>query len=556
MTCEWVEGKLSAYLDDALDPQIREDVGSHIERCAHCQSLLNDYRHDEQLLRALPTAIPDDRLRERIFDSPEYAALTRRLAGGSRPARTRALRTLLPAAALIALALGAGFFALERFSTQGGSANSGKSHTIGAPSSFAYPLAPGQRVLFARDGALWSAPETPTSDSPTASAPQQLTPTSARVAAWSVAPASGSQGGRLVAWVDGKTGALHLVRADGLTDVIVAQLAPAGQTIPQAALDSLAWSPDGSQLAFASVDASGALSLRIITVVGPDTTSGAQISAPITIEGLIGEPVWSANSQELAWVATNDGSAQSVWALRNGAASLVAPQADPADSQATVARLGWRGNSVSWATQNSGEITGVFGATPGATSAARLTPTQARYTAAALSSKGEWLLAGQGVLWRITSGASSPSWAASLAKPVSQIIWTPDGKTAALLAPNGAASAQTSRLSLWSPVNGLSLVSSNVASDAAPAWSKDGKLLAYVAGGQAVIAHVQSGHSLGGVSAGDVATPASLAWSPDSASFAITDAHGVYLATSDGQSFTLISSRTPDASALVWSTAG
>ncbi len=111
MTCEWVEGNLSAYLDDALDPQARADVGSHIERCDRCQSLLNDYERDELLLRALPTALPDDRLRERIFDSPEYAALTRRLAGDVRPARSRALRALLPAAALIALALGGGIFA-------------------------------------------------------------------------------------------------------------------------------------------------------------------------------------------------------------------------------------------------------------------------------------------------------------------------------------------------------------------------------------------------------------------------------------------------------------
>lgn len=555
MTCEWVEGNLTAYLDDALDSQSRDDVGTHIERCSHCQSLLDDYRRDERLLRALPTAIPDDHLRERIFDSPEYAAITRRLAGGARPTRSRVLRALLPAAALIALALGAGLFARERFFTQGGSASNHKNNTIGAPGSFTYPLAPGQRVIFARDGALWSAPETPGSNSATASAPQQLTPVSAQVAAWSVAPSSGAQGGHLVAWVDSKTGALHLVRADGLADQVVAQIASTGQTIPQAALDSLVWAPNGSRLAFASMDASGALSLRIITVAGPDTTNGVQTSAPIAINPLVGAPVWSADSQALAWV-TRGGASQNVWALRNGAISQVASQADPADSQTTVARLGWSGRSVTWATQNGGQITGVFAAIPGATSATRLTPAQARYTAAALSRRGEWLLAGQGALWRVTPGAGALIWTASLTRPVSQMLWAPDGKTAALLTTDSAVGAQTAHLTLWSPIAGLKTVSNNAALAASPVWSADSQRLAYVASGQVVIARIQSGQSLGTLSAGAIATPASLAWSPDGGSVAISAARGVYLAASDGQTFTLITSNAPSASDLMWSTAG
>ena len=558
MTCEWVEGNLSAYLDDALDPQAREDVGTHIQRCEHCQSLFNDYQRDEQLLRALPTALPDDRLRERIFDSPEYAALNRRLEGSSRPARSRALRALLPAAALIALALSGGLFARDRFFTQGGSASGGGPHnnTIGAPGSFTYPLAPGQRMLFARDGALWSAPETPTSSAATASAPQRLTPASARVVAWSVAPAHGAQAGMLVAWVDGQTGELHLVRADGLTDQIVARIAPAGQTAPQAALDSLVWSPDGSRLAFVSADASGALSLRTLTVAGRDTTGGVQISAPTAMSQLASAPVWNAGGQALAWV-TSGGATQSVWALRNGAASQVALLADPASGDASVTRLGWSGSSVTWATRSGGQITGVFAAIPGATGVARLTPAQARYTAAALSSSGEWLIAGQGALWSVAPGTGAPTWAASLTRPVSAIVWSPDGKTAALLTTDGSAAAQTAHLALWSPAAGLKVVSNSAALDASPAWSADSQRLAYVAGGQAVIASIQGGQSLGaGAPAGAVTAPASLAWAPDGGSVALTDARGVYLASRDGLTFTLITSRAPSASALAWSTAG
>jgi hypothetical protein len=332
----------------------------------------------------------------------------------------------------------------------------------------------------------------------------------------------------------------------------VARLAPAGQAIPAAVSSGLLWSPDGSRLAFASVDASGALTLRILTVAGTDTTRGAQTSAPITLSGLAGAPVWSASGQGLTWVARSAGGGQSVWALRNGATTQVASQADPSGGQASIAQLGWSGAAVTWATQDSGQITGVFAAIPGATSATRLTPTQARYSAAALNASGEWLLAGHGALWRVTPDATTPTWAAALTGQISQIVWAPDGQTAALLASDGSGA----RLALWSSAAGLQTASGSAASDAAPVWSADSQWLAYVASGQAIIARIQGGQSLSAAAAGAISAPASLAWSPDGAAVAITDARGVYLATRDGLSFTFITSRAPSASALLWSTAG
>ncbi|HEX9035695.1 MAG TPA: zf-HC2 domain-containing protein [Ktedonobacterales bacterium] len=548
MTCQWVEGNLSAYLDDALDPQVREDVGSHLNDCAHCQAALDDYQRDERLLRALPTVHPDDRLRERIFDSPEFAAIARRLDPAARP--TRLWRALVPAAALIALAVGSGLYIREHQVAQSG-AKSHNTNTIGAPGSFTYPLAPGQRVIFLRGGALWSAPETPASAAPTASAPQQLTPTGARVVAWSVAPASEAHAGRLVAWVDGATGALHLVRADGLTDVIVTQVAPAGQALPHAALSGLVWSPDGARLAFVSVDATGALSVRILTVSGPDTTAAVQIGAPTPASGLASAPVWSANSQSLAWVT--GGGSQSVWVARAGSVTQVAMQADPADNQATVARLGWSGGAVTWATQRDGQITGVFAAVPGAEPATRLTPAQTRYTAAALGSRG-WLLAGDGALWLVSTGASDSSQVASLSGRVSQIVWSPDGKYAAIVSATG--STPTARLFLWSDGAQLSTVTATVASGMTPAWSADSRRLAYVDSGQVVIAVIHGGQSAHRASAGAVSAPASFAWSLDGGALAISDAQGVYLASADGGVFTLISSYAPSVSDLTWSTAG
>src|SRR5262249_50285600 len=162
---------------------------------------------------------------------------------------------------------------------------------------FSYPLAAGQRLLFLRGGILWSAPESPASSAATASAPQQLTPTNAQVVAWSVSPAGHGSGGKLVAWIDAKTNQLHLVRADGLTDTVVVRVASAGQALSPATVSSLIWSPDGSQLAFVSQDASGALTMRILTVSGPDTATGAQLSAPFAVSSLVGAPVWSADSK-------------------------------------------------------------------------------------------------------------------------------------------------------------------------------------------------------------------------------------------------------------------
>lgn len=548
MTCEWAEGYLSEYLEGALDPQVREQVASHVDGCANCQNLLNDYQRDEQLLRTLPTGVPDDHLRERIFDSPEYASLTRRRTHGGRP---RMMRALLPAAALVALALGAGLVARGHFLASSATTQH-VTHTIAGPASFAYPLASGQRVIFARDGALWSAPETPASSGATASAPQQLTPADARVIAWSVAPARAARGGQLVAWIDGQTGALHLVRADGLTDLVVAQIAPKGQAIPAAALGSLAWSSDSAHLAFVSVDASGALTLHVITTSRPDTTSGAQVSPPIAISGLTGAPVWSADGQGLAWVATSASGSQSVWTLRNGAVAQVASQVDPASGQATVARPGWSGSAVTWATQENGQITGVFAAIPGATSATRLTPAQARYTTAALNAQGEWLLASQGALWRISADTRAPALAARLASQATQVIWSPNGQSAAILMSGGA----TTQLSFWTPGAGLWSVAADIASDATPAWSADSQSLAYVAGGKAMIIALHGGQSVSTIPAGAIGTPATLAWSPDDGAVAITDARGVYLASRDGLTFTLITSRAPSASSLAWSTAG
>src|SRR5690348_2412308 len=77
MTCEKAEEHLSAYLDDMLDPPLREEVRAHVETCARCSELAADYRRFDLLLAASPRVAPAAELHDRIFDSPQFAAVLR-----------------------------------------------------------------------------------------------------------------------------------------------------------------------------------------------------------------------------------------------------------------------------------------------------------------------------------------------------------------------------------------------------------------------------------------------------------------------------------------------
>src|SRR5258706_8184306 len=79
MMCEQAEDFLSAYLDDMLEPDLRADVPAHLDTCTECRAELADYRRFDQVLAAAPRRAPSDELHTRIFESPEYARLLRRL---------------------------------------------------------------------------------------------------------------------------------------------------------------------------------------------------------------------------------------------------------------------------------------------------------------------------------------------------------------------------------------------------------------------------------------------------------------------------------------------
>ncbi|HEX8995552.1 MAG TPA: zf-HC2 domain-containing protein [Ktedonobacterales bacterium] len=564
MTCEWAEGYLSAYLDDALDPQLRKDVGAHIEQCAHCQALAEEYRRNDSLLRTLTPLTPPDDLHQRIFESPAFAALTRELeregdsaSPGRAPSRRVPLylRAMVPAAALLTISLGAALLfrqGLLPFGAQ--TASQKQTNTIGGPGSFSFPLSAGPRLVFLNGGALWSIAEhAPGSAGGAPGVPQRLTADGARIVAWSVSPLTGRTGGARIAYIDGRTGALHVVHSDGQADTIIGSVAPTqspsdalwSSPTGRATLAGLTWSPDGARLAYIAADADGGSQARIYTLdVSGTTTIATNHSAPIS------QLTWSADSRALAFATTTTNGAPALMVWRGAGQPLATTPASSGAAQASVAQIGWSGSTVTWATTRNGSVTGVYTLAKGATVATRLTPTSASYSAAAFTSArgGVWLLAERGALVEARLATGGISQGGALSATATHIVWSPDGTRAAVVFGD--------QIALWSDADGLAPLATGVVAHPSLAWSSDGASLA-VAQGQTMTIYRASDsvatlveRLTGG------ASPIALAWAADRQAIVLAESQGMLLVSSDGASQTLLTSRLPDDSALRWSNAG
>ncbi len=568
MTCEWAEGYLSAYLDDALDPQLRKDVGAHIEKCARCQALAEEYRRNDQLLATLTPLTPPDELHQRIFESPAFAELSRELeretadAPPGRRASRRAplyLRALVPAAALLTVSLGAALLfrqGLLPFGAQTGSHQ--QTTTIGGPSSFGLPLSAGPRLVYLNGGALWSVAEYASgSASATPGAPQQLTATGARIAAWCVSPLGGGKGGARIAYVDARTGALHIVHSDGQVDTIVGSVTPTqspsatfwASATGHATLDGLTWSPDGSRLAYVVATSDGGSQARVYTLgaAGEGALVATTHGAPII------QLSWSADGHALAFTTTTTSGAQRLAVWRGAGHPLTTLPASATDAHATVAQIGWSGSTLTWTASSAahgGSIVGVYRLTSGSSSPMRLSAAGATYSAAAFTPAhgGVWLLAGNGALSeaRLAGGVTQ---VATLTTAASDIAWAPNGTTAALLLGGD-------RLALWNAVSGLTTLASGVATQPASAWSPDSSALAVAQGQRVSVYHVGDGSATQVAQLAGDATPLALAWAADGRNIAIAESHGTLLAASDGQSQALLTSHLAEGAELSWSVAG
>jgi predicted anti-sigma-YlaC factor YlaD len=69
MNCEQVEERLSAYLDEMLTLEERQEIVIHLQACSLCMVSLAELRQNDMLLAQLPRVSPRPVLHERLFSS-------------------------------------------------------------------------------------------------------------------------------------------------------------------------------------------------------------------------------------------------------------------------------------------------------------------------------------------------------------------------------------------------------------------------------------------------------------------------------------------------------
>ncbi len=542
MNCEQVKELLSPYLDDALAPEERRTVAAHLEHCPECNRMLADFHRFDTLLAQMPHISPDAALRERIFSSLEYLELTGtsgaldRLAGstipqqrirpgarprlvalpggrgkqppvykdaGGREARPhrdrvgwgqRAMQVVIAATVLLTLGIG-GFIGWNLWQKQTTVANNVNSITPPAALQQG-PIPAGTRFLFPRSGALWSAP------SDGSNAVRRLTPTQTTVATgWTVRPALvGRSAGDLVAYIDLQQGRVHIVRSDGQNDTAIQQpLLQSDQILPaqwktgtgSTILNSLAWSKDGSMLAFIAAPR-GIPQLYIYT---PGTGALQQVALPMA--GAVSHLVWSPDGIRIAFEVQANGN---VYILdyntqNRDALTLSTVTERPGD---TVLLLDWSSGTMvptlTWSVGGAGHIHSIWKQSV----AGNMGPTllisgdylEAQYSQHGRGGTGSWLLVANnapgaivtlnlvGSLEMVTSG-----------QQVSAAQWSPDGLSIGYFA------TLVSRSGAYHVVNTLTgvdtLIATGVAIDPAPTWSADSSHLAYSIGVRTQIVTLQ-----------------------------------------------------------------
>ena len=545
MNCERVEELLSAYLDNALAFEVRREVSAHLRTCSRCSAMLSEFSRNDALIARLPRVSPDSALRNRIFSSPEYLELTgtfdvssevqkgwtvpklpanstRRdtpgrpqlvaIPGGRSttpnqsiqppsPLRIQNSRTphtlFLVLVATLILAIGIGsFLGLNAWRRQTQLTNNG---AITPPTNLLQsgPLSAGVRFVFLRDGTLWSI--VMSSNNKQA---DRLTSGNVTVAAnWVVSPAqSGRSAGDMLAYVDLQRAFVHIIRSDGQQDTIIKQpllkagIQPTsvwdtdtGATI----LNSLAWSNDGSMLAFVA-DPTGTGQTRLYIY---STETGITQIVPLTSKGSISHPVWSPDSIRVAFELINNGSV-SIFDYNTQNHGLLTIT-NGLDSQAgdTVLSLNWSPSldepAITWSEGVIGHIHSLWVrrvGVGGAIEPGRLLEgdyVQAIYSRNGNNSTGSWLIvtsvAGRaGDLWRIDVVPGSGFVSLTSGKQVSFAQWSADGVHVDYL---DALSSGVGTFHIVNVRTGVdSLIATGVVNDPAPAWSTDGQELVYSTG--------------------------------------------------------------------------
>jgi len=597
MNCEQVEELLSAYLDNQLATEERREVAIHLQQCSACSSILAEFRRNDALLRHLPRVSPEPELRERIFSSPEFLELTgtfdarksaseedwtvpnlpakhsRRdtpgrphlvaIPGGRstspnsavrpsgitlppkrRTSKAGTWRTLLVAsAAVLFVIIGVGgLLGYNLWSQHTSTANNG---AITPPAQFqqTVPLSAGMRFVFLRNGTLWSALAASSSTQI-----DRLTPTNVSVASsWIVSPAlPGRSAGDMLAYIDLQKARVHTIRSDGQQDTIIQQSlfkagvqptsmwdTPMGTNI----LNSLAWSADGSMLAFvADPSGTGQTHLYIYS-----TETGTVQVVPLSMQGSVTHPVWSPDGVRLAFEVTHNGVTSILdYNTQNHGLLTITANADAGGNAAyMVLTLDWSPDvntpTITWSVGVIGHVHSIWehrvgvGGTPGPSLLLAGDYVQAIYSRNGHGEAGSWLIvtsfAGQASdLWRLDVIPGSRMVPLTSGKQVNYAQWSPDGMHVDYL---DALSAGVGAFHVVNVATGTdTLISQSVASNPAPAWSADSQELVYNTGTKIGVENLQVGNQTRYLSLHGSAS--AFIWSA-------TSPHQLVVALSDGQ---------------------
>ncbi len=393
------------------------------------------------------------------------------------------------------------------------------------------PLAAGTRFVFLRDGALWS-----TLADGSSHQPERLTPANVTVAAnWTVSPTMpGHTAGDLLAYIDLQSATVHVIRSDGQQDTTIHQpLLRAGSapvtvwetTTGEAILNSLAWSRDGSMLAFAGDPAgNGQTNLYIYSV---ETEKIQEV--PLSLKGSVAHPVWSPDSARLAFEVTRAGVISVLdYNVQDRETLDLSNLAQAKGSGANgVLTLGWSPSisqpAVTWSLGSIGHVSSLWlhrvgaGGTPYPQRLLSGDYLQALYSPNGDNGAGGWLLVttafGQASdLWRIDLVPEAPAIPLSQGKQVSFARWSPDGASVFYLDGENNGFGHGHLVNVATGVDHL--LANNVAVSPAPAWSANGLQLAYSTGTRIAIVNVTNGSQILQLRLRGLAT--SLTWSPAS----------------------------------------
>lgn len=558
MNCEQVEERLSAYLDNMLAPGEYRALTIHLQNCLRCMVLHAELRQNDILLAQLPRINPSPALQARIFSAPEVVAQTRTLWAQSehgqrvarshlrtsttsaslpvhlpsrppgRSVRLTSLTWALAAVLVVTILATATFFRLNASPPTRTSVPGAITPPAAGPASGqSIPLAAGTRCVFLQDGALWSVLV-----DGAAHQPERLTPAGVSVAAgWEVSPqARGHLAGDMLAYIDQQSARIHTIRSDGQLDTVVPQIlltgrggvvdwtSSAGLTI----LRSLAWSMDGSTLAFVGAPDGQQTHLYLYS---SDSRAVQEISPGIS--GNAAQPIWSPDGVRLAFTLAHAGIISVLdYNLGNHAVlNLSNLAASQGDSTHQVLTLGWSAlaatSAVTWSLGSIGRVSSLWLHRVGAAGTLYpqhlLTGTylQALYSPAADQGTGSWLVvstvAGRaGDIWRIALTPGAQPLPLSQGKQVSLARWSPDGTAVFYLdgQNNGTGNGHLVDLA-----NGADqLLSTRVGANPAPEWSGDSRQLAYSAGTGLTVVNIADGRQ-----AAQQLLPGkilSLSWSP------------------------------------------